>query len=97
MARSLVDLLTEHATQQPDRTAFRYLISGDCDGEIQEITYARLAHRARAVAAWLQQRGLTGSRAMLLHPPGLEFISDYLGCLASTIARVDCCTARSKG
>ena len=53
MARSLVDLLTEHATQQPDRTAYRYLVSGDCDGEIQEITYARLAHRSRAVAAWL--------------------------------------------
>ena len=88
MARSLVDLLTKHATQQPDRTAYRYLVSGDCDGEIQEITYARLAHRSRAVAAWLQERGLTGSRAMLLHPPGLEFISDYLGCLAAGVVAV---------
>ncbi|MGW3033572.1 fatty acyl-AMP ligase [Streptomyces sp. NPDC001178] len=88
MARSLVDLLTEHAAQQPDRTAYRYLVSGDCDGEIQEITYARLARRSRAVAAWLQERGLTGSRAMLLHPPGLEFISDYLGCLAAGVVAV---------
>ncbi|MFI7405509.1 fatty acyl-AMP ligase [Streptomyces sp. NPDC049541] len=88
MARSLVDLLTEHATQQPDRTAYRYLVSGDCDGEIQEITYARLARRSRAVATWLQERGLTGSRAMLLHPPGLGFISDYLGCLAAGVVAV---------
>ncbi|GAA2483185.1 fatty acyl-AMP ligase [Streptomyces longisporus] len=88
MARSLVDLLTEHATQQPDRTAYRYLVSGDCDGEIQEITYARLARRCRAVAAWLQERGLTGSRAMLLHPPGLGFIADYLGCLAAGVVAV---------
>ncbi|GAA3769238.1 fatty acyl-AMP ligase [Streptomyces coacervatus] len=88
MARSLVDLLTEHATQQPDRTAYRYLVTGDCDGEIQEISYARLLRRSRAVAAWLQERGLAGSRAMLLHPPGLEFISGYLGCLCAGVIAV---------
>jgi acyl-CoA synthetase (AMP-forming)/AMP-acid ligase II len=88
MARSLVDLLTEHASQQPDRTAYRHLVTGDCDGEIQEISYARLVRRSRAVAAWLQDRGLTGARAMLLHPPGLEFISDYLGCLSAGVVAV---------
>ncbi|MFJ6725220.1 fatty acyl-AMP ligase [Streptomyces sp. NPDC091281] len=88
MARSLVDLLTTYATHQPDRTAYRYLATGDVDGEIQEISYARLATRSRAVAAWLQERGLAGSRAMLLHAPGLEFISAYLGCLAAGVAAV---------
>ncbi|MCX4767466.1 fatty acyl-AMP ligase [Streptomyces sp. NBC_01275] len=88
MARSLVDLLTMHATHQPDRTAYRYLATGDCDGEIQEISYARLAVRSRAVAAWLQERGLAGSRAMLLYPPGLEFVCGYLGCLAAGVVAV---------
>ncbi|MEV7689809.1 fatty acyl-AMP ligase [Streptomyces bungoensis] len=88
MARSLVDLLTAHASDHPDRIAYRYLVTGDCDGEIQELTYARLATRSRAVAAWLQERGLTGSRAMLLHPPGLEFISAYLGCLSAGVVAV---------
>jgi len=88
MARSLVDLLTEHASQQPDRTAYRYLVTGDCDGEIQEITYARLVRRSHAVAAWLQERGLAGSRAMLLYPPGVEFISGYLGCLSAGVVAV---------
>jgi polyketide synthase 12 len=88
MVRSLVDLLTTHATHQPDRTAYRYLVTGDPDGEIQEISYARLATRSRAVAAWLQDRGLAGSRAMLLYPPGLEFVCGYLGCLAAGVVAV---------
>ncbi|MFJ3234308.1 fatty acyl-AMP ligase [Streptomyces sp. NPDC086787] len=88
MARSLVDLLTTHASIHPDRTAYRYLVTGDSDGEIQHLTYGRLAVRSRAVAAWLQERGLAGSRAMLLHPPGLDFISAYLGCLSAGVAAV---------
>jgi acyl-CoA synthetase (AMP-forming)/AMP-acid ligase II len=88
MARSLVDLLTVHASQQPDRTAYRYLVTGDCDEGIQDISYGRLAGRSRAVAAWLQERGLAGSRAMLLYPPGLEFICGYLGCLSAGVVAV---------
>ncbi|WP_406327899.1 fatty acyl-AMP ligase [Streptomyces sp. NBC_00203] len=88
MARSLVDLLTVHASQQPDRTAYRYLVTGDCDGEIQDISFGRLAGRSRAVAAWLQERGLAGSRALLLYPPGLEFICGYLGCLSAGVVAV---------
>ncbi|PBD01096.1 acyl-CoA synthetase (AMP-forming)/AMP-acid ligase II [Streptomyces sp. Ag82_O1-15] len=88
MARSLVDLLTTHASQQPERTAYRYLVTGDCDGEIQDISYGRLARRCRAVAAWLQERGIAGSRALLLYPPGLEFISGYLGCLSAGVVAV---------
>ncbi|MGW1957726.1 fatty acyl-AMP ligase [Streptomyces sp. NPDC001920] len=88
MVRSLVDLLTTHAAHHPDRTAYRFLVTGDCDGEVQEISYARLAERSRAVAAWLQERGLTGTRAMLLYPPGLDFVCGYLGCLAAGVVAV---------
>ena len=88
MARSLVDLLTAHASNHPERTAYRHLVTGDCDGEIQELTYGRLATRSRAVAAWLQERGLAGSRAMLLYPPGLEFICAYVGCLSAGVVAV---------
>lgn len=88
MARSLVDVLTTHASQRPDRIAYRYLVTGDSDGETADISYARLARRSRAVAAWLQDRGLAGSRAMLLYPPGLEFISGYLGCLSAGVIAV---------
>ncbi|MFF5015151.1 fatty acyl-AMP ligase [Streptomyces sp. NPDC001165] len=88
MARSLVDLVTAHASNHPERTAYRHLVTGDCDGEIQELTYGRLATRSRAIAARLQERGLAGSRAMLLYPPGLEFICAYLGCLSAGVVAV---------
>ncbi|MGY6026848.1 fatty acyl-AMP ligase [Streptomyces spinosirectus] len=88
MVRTLVDLLTAHASQQPDRTAYRYLVTGDCDGEVRDISYGQLARRSQAIAAWLQERGLAGSRAMLLYPPGLEFIPAFLGCLAAGVVAV---------
>lgn len=88
MAHSLVDSLSSHALRHPDRTAYRYLVTGDVGGEIQDISYARLAGRARAIAAWLQERGLAGSRAILLYPAGIEFISGYLGCLAAGVVAV---------
>ncbi|MFI5821319.1 fatty acyl-AMP ligase [Streptomyces rishiriensis] len=88
MVRSLVDTLSAHASRHPDRTAYRYLVTGDSDGEVQDISYARLAGRARAIAAWLQEHGLAGSRAILLYPPGIEFISAYLGCLSAGVVAV---------
>ncbi|MET8831988.1 fatty acyl-AMP ligase [Streptomyces sp. NPDC004610] len=88
MTRSLVDHLLAHASRQPDQTAYRFLVSGDCDGEIQSITYGHLAVRAKAIAAHLQEHGLRGSRAILLYPAGIEFICGYLACLAAGVVAV---------
>jgi acyl-CoA synthetase (AMP-forming)/AMP-acid ligase II len=88
VAHSLVDSLSAHASQHPGRTAYRYLRTGDSEGEIHDISYARLTNRARAIAAWLQERGLAGSRAILLYPPGIEFICGFLGCLSAGVVAV---------
>ncbi|MEV6318748.1 fatty acyl-AMP ligase [Streptomyces sp. NPDC051776] len=88
MTRTLVESLLTHAAQQSDRTAYRFLVTGDCDGEIHEMSYGKLALRSRAIAAWLQQRGLTGERALLLYPPGVEFIPAFMGCLAAGVIAV---------
>jgi acyl-CoA synthetase (AMP-forming)/AMP-acid ligase II/acyl carrier protein len=40
-----------------------------------------LDQHARAIGAWLQDQGARGERVMLLYPPGLEYITAYLGCL----------------
>ncbi|MEV0743837.1 fatty acyl-AMP ligase [Streptomyces sp. NPDC050273] len=86
--RSMVDVLLAQASAQPDRVAFRFLTDGDCDGGAEEWTYGRLARRSRAIGGHLQERGLAGSRAVLLYPPGLEFIAAYLGCLSAGIVAV---------
>jgi 8-amino-7-oxononanoate synthase len=83
---TLVDLLRHRAQYQPTDRAFTYLV----DGETQEVyfDYAGLDRRARAIAATLQSEGLAGQRALLLYPPGLEFIAAFFGCLYAGVAAV---------
>ncbi len=84
--RSLVDRLRYWAREQSDQVAFCYL----SDGESNEVclTYGQLDRRARAIAAELQSRGLTGQRGLLLYPPGLEFVAAFLGCLYAGVVAV---------
>ncbi|MBQ9873446.1 MAG: aminotransferase class I/II-fold pyridoxal phosphate-dependent enzyme [Thermoguttaceae bacterium] len=76
---TLVDLLRYRATIQPDDAAFVYLTDG-ASAEVP-ITYGELDRRCRALAAWLQKHDMRGKRALLLYPPGLEFIVAFYGCL----------------
>ncbi|MES4905829.1 MULTISPECIES: fatty acyl-AMP ligase [unclassified Streptomyces] len=88
MSDSLVTMMVAQESGRPDRIAYRCLATGDCDGEVQELSYGRLGRRARAIGGWLQERGLIGSRALLLYPPGVEFICGYMGCLAAGVIAV---------
>ncbi len=60
------------------------------DGETQEaaLTYGGLDRRARAVAALLQGQGLAGERALLVYPPGLDYIVALMGCLYAGVVAV---------
>ncbi|MEM9290625.1 MAG: amino acid adenylation domain-containing protein [Acidobacteriota bacterium] len=72
-------IVRARAAQAPDRPAFDFLARGEeVDGSL---TYGELDQRARAVAARLQREGEPGDRALLLFPPGLDFIVAFLGCL----------------
>ena len=83
---NLVDLLRHLAAHKGNDIAFTYLV----DGENEEIslTYAELDRQARGIAAWLQAHGLQGQRALLLYPPGLEFIVSFFGCLYAGVVAV---------
>lgn len=76
---TLVELLSERALRQPGLRLFTYLIDGEIEGP--SLTLAELDSQARAVGAALQSRGASGERALLLYPPGLEFITAFFGCL----------------
>ena len=73
--------LSRHAAQRPDQTAITFLL----DGEREEASwsYQELVRQVRAIAAVLQEKGARGERALLLHPPGLEFVAALLGCFAA--------------
>lgn len=84
--QTLVDLLRWRADTQPERTVYRFLVDGE--DEQQELTYAALDERARAVAAVLQRHTTPGARAVLLHPPGLDFVGALFGCLYAGVLAV---------
>ncbi len=76
---TFVDLVRHRAETQPDFITYRFLVDGD-DEEVN-FTYAELDRRARAIGQTLIERGLTGQRAVLLFPAGLDFIASFYGCL----------------
>lgn len=82
----LVDLLRGHARALPSKLAYMFLDDGEREGA--RLTYADLDRRARAIAAELQQRVVPGQRALLLFPPGLDYIEAFFGCLYAGVVAV---------
>ena len=83
---SLVELLRLRAANQPDDRAFVFL--DDRQNEAATLTFAALERRALAVAAALSQKGKAGDRALLLFPPGLDFVVALFGCLCAGVLAV---------
>jgi amino acid adenylation domain-containing protein len=76
---NFVSLLRWRAERQPDQLAYRFLLDGA--GAEVTVTYAELDRRARAIAARLAECEAPGERALLLYPPGLDYIAAFFGCL----------------
>ncbi|MGO8747212.1 MAG: AMP-binding protein [Thermoguttaceae bacterium] len=83
---SLVGLLRHRAATLGDRQAFRFLPGHGA--EATAITYRELDERAMAIGGELQTRAACGSRALLLYPPGLDFVAAFFGCLYAGIVAV---------
>jgi 8-amino-7-oxononanoate synthase/acyl carrier protein len=84
--KTLVDLLRQRAEFQADDRAYTFLV----DGESEEVhlTYRELDRQARAIGAWLASQDLRGQRALLLYPPGLDFIAAFFGCQYAEVVAV---------
>ncbi|HBL10490.1 MAG TPA: AMP-dependent synthetase, partial [Cyanobacteria bacterium UBA11162] len=83
---TLVDLLRYRALHQPHKTAFTFLTDGETPS--RHLTYNELDGLARAIATQLQSLDATGERALLLYPPGLDFIAAFFGCLYAGVIAV---------
>jgi 8-amino-7-oxononanoate synthase len=83
---NLVELVRHRAKFQPDGVAFVYLVDGE--NEQIQLTYGELDRQARAIGAWLESLDLAGQRALLLYPPGLEFVAAFIGCLYAGVVAV---------
>lgn len=85
-AQTLVQLLRENAEGAGDKQAFSFIRTDD--GPEISLTYRALHERAMAIGGELQSLISPGERALLLYPPGLEFISAFFGCLYAGVVAV---------
>ncbi|RAM48138.1 MAG: beta-ketoacyl synthase [Hapalosiphonaceae cyanobacterium JJU2] len=84
MTESIQEILSYRAQHQSDQQAFIFLEDGET--ESGSLTYGELDRQARAIAAQLLP--WKDERALLLYPPGLEFITAFFGCLYAGVVAV---------
>ncbi|MCA0757857.1 fatty acyl-AMP ligase [Paenibacillus sp. N4] len=86
MFTNLVDLLQYRAVVQPELKLYTYLTDGE-DEEVS-ITAAELNRRAMSAAAELKGLEQKPETALLLFPPGLDFIAGFMGCLYAGVIAI---------
>jgi acyl-CoA synthetase (AMP-forming)/AMP-acid ligase II len=83
--RLMPDVLSERAQASPDAAAYTFLEDGEREGA--RLSWGELDRRASALAAAVDAAAASGSRVLILCPPGLSFIPAFFGALrARTIA-----------
>ncbi|WBB53623.1 AMP-binding protein [Verrucosispora sp. WMMD573] len=82
---SIPAALSHWAQQRPDAVAFTFLQAG---GASEQVTYAQLEENALRVALSLRESTRPGDRVLLILPPGLDFLTAFLGCLYGGVVAV---------
>jgi acyl-CoA synthetase (AMP-forming)/AMP-acid ligase II/acyl carrier protein len=85
-AATLADTLRHWARVRPEGTAYTFLLDGERD-ELH-LTYGQLDRKAAAIALALAEVAAPGDRALLVYPPGLEFVAAFFGCLYAGVVAV---------
>jgi len=83
---SLVELLEHRAATQREERACIFLT--DRGAEESTLTFGGLFERANSLAARLAAIAKPGDRALLVFPPGLEFVVAFFGCLIAGVIAV---------
>ena len=82
--RNLLDILDHHAQSHPEKIAFNFIE----EHKEKSITYLELHNSSKQLAAELQSQSLEGERAIILFPPGIDYIISFLGCLYAQVIPV---------
>src|SRR5690606_20980094 len=90
LIRQPVDTLSEllHLRASVSREAPAYTFVSRNLAEEACWSFAVLDRRARAVAAALQEHVRSGARAILLYPPGLDFLAAFFACIHAGVTAV---------
>ncbi len=84
--RTLVDVAVSRAKTSPDATVYHML--ADDGSECGRLTFGELDRRARAMGRFFEAANASGSRAVLLYPTGLDYITAFFGCLYGGVVAV---------
>ena len=85
-ATTVDEMVRARAESDPNRMAYQYLDDGETEGA--RLTYKELDTRARAIAGHLRKHCAVGDRALLIFPPGLDYMATFLGCLYAGVVAV---------
>ncbi|MBE9034041.1 non-ribosomal peptide synthetase [aff. Roholtiella sp. LEGE 12411] len=83
---TVVELLRYRSSRQAKQLSYTFL--GDGETQSDRLTYQELDRSSRAIASQLQSLDLSGERALLLYPPGLEYLAAFFGCLYAGVVAV---------
>ncbi|PSB55588.1 hybrid non-ribosomal peptide synthetase/type I polyketide synthase, partial [Chamaesiphon polymorphus] len=83
---TIVEVLQWRAKHQPNKIGYVFLNDGEI--ESASLTYKELDYRAKLVSTLLRRSAQAGDRALLIYPPGLDFIIAFLGCLYAGVVAV---------
>jgi len=83
---NIIDVLRYRMEQTPDETAYIFLKDGESEEEI--VTYRQLGNTATSLAVKMAEMNVTGKRALLLFPPGMEFVYSLFGCFFGSVIAV---------
>lgn len=83
--KSFGEPLLRNATEAPGFQAFIYL---DDSGAEQRIAFGELHERALGIAHALRESMQPGDRALLLLPPGLDYVATIFGCFYAGVIGV---------
>jgi len=83
---TITELIQWRACHFPHERAFSFLSDGGTSAP--QVTFGELDRNAKRIAGWLQSRGLGGERALLIYPPGMDYIFAVLGCLYAGVTAV---------
>jgi len=82
---NLIELLQRQARRQPQRG---YLLLGYDEAVVDRLTFVQLERRAADLATELLRHVAPGDRALLLYPPGLEFLPAFWACVYGGVLAV---------
>src|SRR5215471_3264091 len=84
-SRTILEILQIRASDEPDGLLYSFLASPH---KTTTLTYGQLLKKVKAFAGMLQERAVQHERAILIYPPGLDFIVALFGSMAAGLVPI---------